>query len=88
MYAFGPKLKRNFTAEPIMMTDHYNLVCYLLGMNPNPNNGSWSRVKDMLESEEEQFQFNKTNSLGLTSSSASLTSAMFFYMIIAFCMLL
>jgi hypothetical protein len=30
-----------------MMTDHYNLLCYILGIEAKPNNGSWNKVKDM-----------------------------------------
>lgn len=48
MYARGPGLKKNFTSQPLMMTDHYNLLCNLLDIESQPNNGSWSRVKSML----------------------------------------
>ena len=30
-----------------MMTDHYNLLCYILGIEAKPNNGTWDHVKDM-----------------------------------------
>ncbi|RWS22215.1 ectonucleotide pyrophosphatase/phosphodiesterase family member 6-like isoform X4, partial [Leptotrombidium deliense] len=48
MYAVGPGLKKNYVNEPLMMTDHYNLICHLLGIEAQPNNGSWLRVQNML----------------------------------------
>ena len=30
-----------------MMTDHYNILCYILGIEAKPNNGTWANVKDM-----------------------------------------
>src|SRR5690606_11666773 len=49
MLAAGPKLKAGFTSRPIVMTDHYNLICHMLDLEPRPNNGSWSRIKPMLK---------------------------------------
>ena len=71
MYAFGPKLKRNFTGQALMMTDHYNLVCHLLGIVPNPNNGSWSHVQDMLAPEGEEVKFNESKSPDQNNSAAA-----------------
>ena len=45
MYARGPGLRKGFRSEPLMMTDHYNLICHLLDINAQPNNGSWLRVE-------------------------------------------
>jgi len=44
----GPGFKRGFVSEPLMQTDHYNVFCRLIGVNPNPNNGSIERVTGML----------------------------------------
>lgn len=82
MYAFGPMFKQNFTSKPLMMTDHYNLVCHLLGISANPNNGSWSRVQDMLASKSEStsITLNETNFLNTleqSSSSALATTSAF-----------
>lgn len=30
-----------------MMTDHYNILCYILGIEAKPNNGTWANVRDM-----------------------------------------
>lgn len=50
MYASGPKLKRNhLNTQPMMMTDHYNLICKLLELKPLPNDGKWTAVEDLLK---------------------------------------
>ncbi|KAI1280464.1 Ectonucleotide pyrophosphatase/phosphodiesterase family member 5 [Halotydeus destructor] len=49
MYARGPGLKHDYTSKPLMMTDHYNLICHQLDIDARPNNGSWLRVQGMLE---------------------------------------
>lgn len=51
MYARGPGLRKGFTSKPLIMTDHYNLICHLIDIEARPNNGSWSRVKQMLSSD-------------------------------------
>lgn len=51
MYARGPGLKRGYTSKPLMMTDHYNLVCHLLDIEAQANNGSWLRVQGFLNDE-------------------------------------
>lgn len=48
MYASGPGLKKDYISKPLMMTDHYNLICHLLNIDAQPNNGSWLRVQDMV----------------------------------------
>ncbi|XP_030001830.1 glycerophosphocholine cholinephosphodiesterase ENPP6 [Sphaeramia orbicularis] len=48
--ATGPDFKRNFRAAPIRAVDIYNLMCWTLGVEPLPNNGSWSRVEYFLNS--------------------------------------
>uniref|UniRef100_A0A674N451 glycerophosphocholine cholinephosphodiesterase n=1 Tax=Takifugu rubripes TaxID=31033 RepID=A0A674N451_TAKRU len=46
--ATGPDFKRNVQAAPIRSVDVYNLMCRTLGIEPLPNNGSWSRVEYLL----------------------------------------
>jgi hypothetical protein len=65
MYARGPGLKENFVSKPLMMTDHYNLICHLLDMEPQPNNGSWLRVQGMLDDP------NAMQSYSMSHSSSS-----------------
>ncbi|NP_001086817.1 glycerophosphocholine cholinephosphodiesterase ENPP6 precursor [Xenopus laevis] len=48
--AYGPDFKVNFRSAPIRSTDVYNIMCNVLGIEPLPNNGSWSRVQFMLRS--------------------------------------
>ncbi|KAJ8015158.1 hypothetical protein DPEC_G00023240 [Dallia pectoralis] len=46
--AQGPDFKKNVRAAPIRSVDVYNLMCKTLGIQPLPNNGSWSRVEYLL----------------------------------------
>ncbi|XP_005944995.1 glycerophosphocholine cholinephosphodiesterase ENPP6 isoform X2 [Haplochromis burtoni] len=48
--ATGPDFKMNVRAAPIRSVDIYNLMCWTLGVDPLPNNGSWSRVECLLNS--------------------------------------
>ncbi|XP_029021313.1 glycerophosphocholine cholinephosphodiesterase ENPP6 [Betta splendens] len=48
--ATGPDFKQNLRAAPIRSVDIYNLMCWSLGVDPLPNNGSWSRVEYLLNS--------------------------------------
>ncbi|GIZ04901.1 hypothetical protein CEXT_757551 [Caerostris extrusa] len=47
-YARGPSFKKGLMAPPMEMVDHYNAICRAMGMEPLANNGSWSRVREML----------------------------------------
>uniref|UniRef100_A0A8D0L9Q5 glycerophosphocholine cholinephosphodiesterase n=1 Tax=Sphenodon punctatus TaxID=8508 RepID=A0A8D0L9Q5_SPHPU len=47
--AYGPDFKSNYKAAPIRSVDVYNIMCKLAGIEPQPNNGSWSRVECMLK---------------------------------------
>lgn len=42
--------KSGLRAAPIRSVDVYNLMCWTLGVEPLPNNGSWSRVEYLLKS--------------------------------------
>nr|XP_019964121.1 PREDICTED: ectonucleotide pyrophosphatase/phosphodiesterase family member 6-like [Paralichthys olivaceus] len=46
--ATGPDFKRNVQMAPIRAVDIYNVMCWTLGVEPLPNNGSWSRVENLL----------------------------------------
>lgn len=46
--AFGPDFKKNFLAEPFDSVSIYPLMCKLLGVVPEANNGSLSDTKGML----------------------------------------
>ncbi|XP_074530356.1 glycerophosphocholine cholinephosphodiesterase ENPP6 [Halichoeres trimaculatus] len=48
--AKGPDFKRDLRAAPIRAVDVYNLMCRTLGVEPLPNNGSWSRVEYLFKS--------------------------------------
>lgn len=46
--ASGPGLKKNFVSPPFYNVELYQLMCNILGVNPNPHNGTWSKVSPML----------------------------------------
>ncbi|KAG8430955.1 hypothetical protein GDO86_019656 [Hymenochirus boettgeri] len=48
--AFGPDFKKNYIAEPFDSIHIYPLMCKLLGINPEPHNGSFSVTQDMVSS--------------------------------------
>uniref|UniRef100_A0AAQ5ZZ86 glycerophosphocholine cholinephosphodiesterase n=1 Tax=Amphiprion ocellaris TaxID=80972 RepID=A0AAQ5ZZ86_AMPOC len=54
--ATGPDFKRNVRAAPIRTVDVYNLMCWTLGVDPLPNNGSWARVEYLLNDSDGLFQ--------------------------------
>lgn len=56
--AQGPDFKKNYRSGPIRAVDVYNLMCHTLGINPLPNNGSWSRVECMLSGSASAVQPN------------------------------
>ncbi|XP_023227339.1 ectonucleotide pyrophosphatase/phosphodiesterase family member 6-like [Centruroides sculpturatus] len=67
LYARGPAFKKGYISPPLQMTDHYNVMCKALGIEALPNNGSLSRIEDMLIPEalnsKRQIK-NKTNKKG------------------------
>ncbi|XP_060087282.1 ectonucleotide pyrophosphatase/phosphodiesterase family member 5 [Heteronotia binoei] len=48
--AHGPAFRKNISKPAMNSTDLYPLLCYLLGLEPLPNNGSLENVKDLLVS--------------------------------------
>nr|XP_020657166.1 ectonucleotide pyrophosphatase/phosphodiesterase family member 5 isoform X2 [Pogona vitticeps] len=46
--ALGPAFRRNFSKQAMNSTDLYPLLCYMLGIDPLPNNGSLESMKDAL----------------------------------------
>ncbi|XP_067838667.1 glycerophosphocholine cholinephosphodiesterase ENPP6 isoform X2 [Heptranchias perlo] len=46
--AYGPDFRTNYKAAPIRVVDVYNVMCHVAGIDPLPNNGSWSQVESML----------------------------------------
>jgi len=47
--AQGPNIRKNLIIPFGYSVDVYPLMCYLLGINPQPNNGSLSRIKEIIE---------------------------------------
>ncbi|XP_060116994.1 ectonucleotide pyrophosphatase/phosphodiesterase family member 7-like [Heteronotia binoei] len=48
--AFGPDFKKDYLAEPFDSIHIYPLMCHLLGVQPEANNGSLAFTQDMLRS--------------------------------------
>ena len=46
--AYGPAFKKNFKKESIESVDIYELICRILGIKPNKNDGKLERTKDFL----------------------------------------
>ena len=44
---YGPSFKHGLKFQAIMNVDIYSVVCYILGLTPRPNNGSYDVVKSM-----------------------------------------
>jgi hypothetical protein len=72
MFARGPGLRRGFTSKPLMMTDHYNLICHLLDIEAQSNNGSWLRVQSFTADNSPTVNRQRRNSAALTDPSTSL----------------
>jgi len=47
-FAWGPDFKPGYTLENIEIVDIYQIMAFLLKVPPNPHDGDWDRVKDML----------------------------------------
>lgn len=47
-FAWGPDFKSGFTSKPIEIVDVYQIMAFLLKIPPNPHDGVWSRIRDML----------------------------------------
>ena len=44
----GPSFKKHYQGEPIHLVDIYQIYTHILGLEPQPHNGSWSRVRSYL----------------------------------------
>ena len=47
-FARGPNIKKNYNVSPFNSVDIYPLVAALLGIEPEPNNGTFENVNDFL----------------------------------------
>merc|ERR1712213_160289 len=47
-FAWGPDFKSGFMSEPIEIVDIYQIMAFLLKIPPNPHEGQWSRIRQML----------------------------------------
>jgi len=46
-FAWGPDFKSGHVNEPIETVDIYQIMAFLLKVDPNPHDGEWDRVKSM-----------------------------------------
>lgn len=82
MFARGPGLRKGYTSKPLMMTDHYNLVCHLLDIDAQPNNGSWLRVQGFTADNSQP-----TNNRQRRNAAYSPTSCAYLFLLCTFCFL-
>lgn len=47
-FAWGPDFKPGFSSKPIEIVDIYQIMTFLLKVPPNPHDGNWDRVRQML----------------------------------------
>ncbi len=48
-YATGPDFKQNYSLSSCKNIDIYNMICYILDINPAPNDGDFIRVHHILK---------------------------------------
>lgn len=51
--AVGPAFRKNLVVEPFETVHIYSLMCHLLGITPEPNDGSLNATRAMLLSSEQ-----------------------------------
>merc|ERR1711936_936818 len=57
-YLMGPDFKEGFELEnEIEVVDFYQLICFLLQIDPQEHDGSWDRIEDMLVIAGSPFSF-------------------------------
>ena len=64
--ARGPAFRRNYVKTSMHSVDLYPLMCHILSLHALPNNGSLSRVQDLLS---EPFPPTPTTQAGAEESS-------------------
>jgi len=47
-FAWGPDFKPGYVSDPIEIVDLYQIMAFLLQIDPNHHDGDWDRVKSML----------------------------------------
>lgn len=57
--AKGPAFKKHYQGEPIHLVDIYQIYAHILGIEPQPHNGSWTRVNSYLINSASSTQFLK-----------------------------
>uniref|UniRef100_V9KH31 Ectonucleotide pyrophosphatase/phosphodiesterase family member 7-like protein n=1 Tax=Callorhinchus milii TaxID=7868 RepID=V9KH31_CALMI len=79
--AFGPDFKSNYLSEPFDSINIYPLMCKLLGVRPEPNNGSLPITEDMLVNSNKKVSTRSTRYSATTGLSA-VTSLLFLTFIV------
>ncbi|KAM4025948.1 ectonucleotide pyrophosphatase/phosphodiesterase family member 7-like [Anomaloglossus baeobatrachus] len=59
--AFGPDFKKNYVSEPFDSIHIYPLMCKLLGVTPEPHNGSIAVTQDMISSADQTEESGETD---------------------------
>ncbi|XP_077304946.1 ectonucleotide pyrophosphatase/phosphodiesterase family member 7-like [Lithobates pipiens] len=79
--AFGPDFKKNYTSEPFESIHIYPLMCKLLGISPEPHNGSLTITQDLLAISndlEDQPNDQKTDSVNVAAIVLSAITGVIF----------
>uniref|UniRef100_A0A1I8HTZ1 Ectonucleotide pyrophosphatase/phosphodiesterase family member 5 n=2 Tax=Macrostomum lignano TaxID=282301 RepID=A0A1I8HTZ1_9PLAT len=74
LIAVGPSFRRGVEVEGFRQVDIYGLMCHLLGIRPQPNNGSSEHFSAMLSSDSSSSSTAST-SMPMTTTSAAGRSA-------------
>uniref|UniRef100_A0A8C5QMM0 Ectonucleotide pyrophosphatase/phosphodiesterase family member 7-like n=1 Tax=Leptobrachium leishanense TaxID=445787 RepID=A0A8C5QMM0_9ANUR len=82
--AFGPDLKKNYTAEPFDSIHIYPLMCNLLGVIPEAHNGSLKITQDMILPYEEKGEPDQDESDNATFIAGIVMCAVFGILVLVF----
>lgn len=64
--AHGPAFRKGYRQSTINTVDIYPMMCYILGLKPHPNNGTFSHSKCLLV---DQWCINLPEAIGIVVSA-------------------
>lgn len=68
LFVYETEFKRNYISKPLYNTELYQLMCNVLGVIPNTNNGTWSNVAPLLLHPGTAAHHSMTDELWFSSS--------------------
>ncbi|KAK3852388.1 hypothetical protein Pcinc_041023 [Petrolisthes cinctipes] len=78
-FAKGPAFNCEWLLEPIHVVDVYQVLTHVLGITPQPHNGTWSRVEPAFAFNNERKGCNAAPIHGLSTSLVACLVASFLY---------